>query len=98
MIVYPLSRSAGLLDGDAATAVARHRRREGSGQQVRRTDIAVEEPVIGASVEFAARPEPGRAGVVDQNVDTADLRDEMRDVGGIAQIRGNESRLSARFL
>ena len=64
-------------------------------EEERRADVAGEHPVKRVDVELRRRPEDGHPGVVDKDVDIADLAGEAPDVCGVAEVGGHEARLTA---
>ena len=80
---------------DAAASPSGHLRCQRSDEEVRRSDVGGEKPIEGRHVELRRRSEPGEPGVVDQDVDPADLLDQTLQLGRIAEIGGHEARLAA---
>ena len=54
-------------------------------------DVGGEQPIQRLGVQLCRRAEPGEAGVVDQDVDVADLLGEPQRFCGFAQVGGHES-------
>jgi hypothetical protein len=79
---------------DVAAAPGRHLRGQRGDQEIRRADVGREEPVEGRHIEVRGRPEPTEPGVVHQDVDRAHLLDEVVELGGVAEVRGDETGLA----
>jgi hypothetical protein len=81
---------------DAAAAPCGHSGRESAHQEERRPHVAREHLVERGDVELAGGAEQRDPSVVDQDVDVANLVSQALDVGGVAEVRGDEAGLAAR--
>ena len=80
---------------DAAVAAGGHAGSERRDEEERRADVAGEHRVERGDVELRGRAEERDPGVVDQDVDVADVARQALHVGGVAQVGGDEAGLAA---
>src|SRR2546426_2926418 len=81
---------------DAAFAPDHHCRRKCGNEEVCSADVAGEQGIKRVDVEFLSCTKPGEAGVVDQDVNVANLFDQVLKVSRVAKISCDEACLPAR--
>ena len=72
-----------------------HARSDRRDEEERRPDVAGEHLVERGDVELRGRAEERDPGVVDQDVDVADVARQALHVGGVAEVGGDEAGLAA---